>query len=171
MIATINPATADPAYAGLPPQQFEVVNRDDDATLTMPEDRSFCRMDGIAGVMVSATNNGDPLDSPTVVSSDQSVVPDAAIDVTQASTGIFHISIAALPDNAPGTATLTFNVSDGSFTYSGTFVVTTMGMAPEITWTDLELVSTAAITYQWYVDGNAIDGANNQTWVPVINGN
>lgn len=171
VIATINPATADPAYAGLPPQQFEVVNRDDDATLTMPEDRSFCRMDGIAGVMVSATNNGDPLDSPTVVSSDQSVVPDAAIDVTQASTGIFHISIAALPDNAPGTATLTFNVSDGSFTYSGTFVVTTMGMAPEITWTDLELVSTAAITYQWVVDGNAIDGANNQTWVPVINGN
>ncbi|MBX2981986.1 MAG: hypothetical protein KF843_04910 [Flavobacteriales bacterium] len=171
VLASMNNATSDPIYAALPPQQFAVVNRDDDATLTMPGDLSFCRVDGIAAVMISATNNGDPLGSPVVVSSNQAIVPDAAIAVTEASAGIFHISITELPDNAPGTAVLTFSVSDGTFDYSDTFDVSTLGVAPEITWVDMELVSTAATTYQWYLDGAAITGANDQTWSPVANGN
>ncbi|HRP81617.1 MAG TPA: T9SS type A sorting domain-containing protein [Flavobacteriales bacterium] len=171
VLATMNTSTEDPIYASLPPQQFAVVNRDDDATLTMPGDLNFCRVDGIAAVVISATNNGDPLGAPTVVSSNPSIVPDAAITVTEASTGIFHISISELPDNAPGTTTLTFSVSDGTFNYSGNFEVATLGVAPQITWADMELVSTAATTYQWYLDEAAIAGANDQTWTPVANGN
>jgi PKD repeat protein len=42
---------------------------------------------------------------------------------------------------------------------------------PVITWADMELSSTAAATYQWYLNGVAIPGATAQILVPGENGN
>jgi PKD repeat protein len=42
--------------------------------------------------------------------------------------------------------------------------------APVITWADVMLNSTEAATYQWYLDGEAIPGAEAQTLAPLVNG-
>lgn len=162
--------SADVAYANLASQQFAVVNRDDDATIFMPADLSICRADGAAAIAVAATNNGEPLNAPTVVSSNQAVVPNAAISVTTASPGNFHINVASLPNATQGSTTLTFNVSDGTFTYSGTFELTLMGVTPVIDWVNMELASTSASSYQWYLNGVALVGANAQVFEPEVNG-
>jgi hypothetical protein len=41
---------------------------------------------------------------------------------------------------------------------------------PSITWGDMVLTSTAANTYQWYLDGEEIPEATEQTLVPAVNG-
>ncbi len=170
VIATMNAATTATAYVNLPAQQFAVVNRDDDATFTMPAEQTFCRSAGITDVVMNVTNNGDPVGQPSAVSDDQAVVPDAAISVVQVNATTFHISVAALHGQPPGTATITVSVTDGSFTYSDHFEVTTLGAAPIITWVDMELVSTAASSYQWYLDGAPITGATTQAIAPPTNG-
>lgn len=169
--ATMNAATADPVYAALPAQQYAVVNRDDDATFSMPGAQSFCRTQGIADVPLTITNNGDPVGAPVATSNDQSVVPNAALTVVQTDASTFHVTIASLAGQPSGTATITVAVTDGSFTYSDVFDVTTLGTAPLIDWVDMELVSTPAVTYQWHLDGEAIAGATGQAWVPEANGN
>lgn len=171
VIASMNAATADATYAALPATQYAVVNRDDDATFLMPADQSFCRTVGMAQVALIITNNGDPVGSPVAVSSDQSVVPDAALSIVQADATTYHVAIASLEDQASGTATITVTVTDGSFTYSDVFDVTTLGTVPQIEWVDMELVCTPAVSYQWHLDGAAIAGATGQTWTPLENGN
>lgn len=169
--AAMNPATADPLYAGLPVQQFAVVNRDDDATFTLPAALAFCRDAGLADATVLATNNGDPVGSPQASSSDQAVVDDGDITVVQVNATTYSVGISGLGDNLPGDATITFSVTDGHFIYSGTFEVTTQGETPMIEWVGMELVSSVASSYQWYLDGTAIPGALGQGHAPVVNGN
>lgn len=43
--------------------------------------------------------------------------------------------------------------------------------APSITNNGMELASTVASGYQWYLDGEAIDGATGQSYAPQVNGN
>jgi hypothetical protein len=42
---------------------------------------------------------------------------------------------------------------------------------PVITFQDTILISTPASAYQWYVNGNMIEGATSQLHVPQVNGN
>ncbi|MCL4282539.1 MAG: hypothetical protein KJZ58_09760 [Flavobacteriales bacterium] len=170
VVAAMNPATADPLYAGLDPQQFAAVNRDDDATFSWPAIPAFCRSDGLPAATVLVTNNGDPIGDPQAHSSDQAVVDDGDISAAQQNATTFSVGISGLEDNVPGNATITFSVTDGHFTYSGSFVVTTQGETPVIAWEDMELVSTAASSYQWYLDGTAIPGAVLQGLAPAANG-
>lgn len=169
--AGFNAATADPTYAGLGPQVYALVNRDDDATLNMPAAQIFCRSAGLVELGFTALNNGGPLGSPSATSGDQEVVDDADISVVQTGPTTFAVSIADLEDNSPGTTTITLSVTDGAFIYSEGFTVTTQGVDPVITWTGAELMSSAASNYQWYLNGELIEGADAQSWVPVANGN
>lgn len=105
------------------------------------------------------------------MSSDQQVVDDADITIEPAGAESFAITITGLDDNTPGTTTITITLTDGSFTYSDVFTVTTQGVDPVITWTGTELESSAAITYQWYLDEVLIDDATAQGWEPEANGN
>lgn len=169
--ASMNAATADATYAAMPDQQYAVVNRDDDATFGLPATQTFCRNTGLASLAFTISNVGDPLFSPTATSSDQQVVADADITMLQTGATTYQIAIATLGDHTPGTADITVSVTDGSFTYSDAFTVVTQGEDPVITWEDMELVSTAAATYQWSLDGDPIAGATAQTWTPQVNGN
>ena len=42
---------------------------------------------------------------------------------------------------------------------------------PEISWADMVLSCTEASSYQWYLEGEPITEATEQTWTPVVNGN
>lgn len=169
VIAAMNPATADPAYAAMPPAHFAVVNRDDDATFTLPTGTSFCRTAG-AAITLKATNNGDAIGQPALASSNQAVLPDTALHVVQVNDSLFQATISAVPGRPIGTATMTLTVTDGSFTYSDAFDVTTLGTTPEITWVNMELVSSPAVAYQWLLDGSELAGAIQQQWTPAANG-
>ncbi|MDX9752047.1 MAG: T9SS type A sorting domain-containing protein, partial [Flavobacteriales bacterium] len=92
------------------------------------------------------------------------------LSIVQADATTYHVAIASLEDQASGTATITVTVTDGSFTYSDVFAVTTLGTVPQIEWVDMELVCTPAVSYQWHLDGAAIAGATGQTWTPQENG-
>ncbi len=171
VIATMNASTADGTYAAMGPKNFAGVNRDDDATLTMPADQAFCRLDGLGNVNMLVSNVGDPVGSPSAQSSDQQVVDNSDITVTQLNATTFSIAIADLEDNVPGTATITVSVTDGHFTFSNTFDVTTQGATPVITWSDMMLNSTSGTSYQWFLDGAFIPDAMGQTYAPTVNGN
>ena len=71
----------------------------------------------------------------------------------------------------PGTYTVTVTLGSCE-AESEPFVVvaTDSAEAPTITWQDMVLVSSEASTYQWFLDGVPIDGAVDQTWEPVANG-
>lgn len=170
VIAAMNAATADPAYAAMPPAFFAVVNRDDDATFTLPTGMSFCRTTGSGTIVLKVTNNGDPVGQPVLGSSDQAILPDTALHVVQLNDSLFQTHISALPGHQTGTASVTLTVTDGSFIYSEAFDVTTLGSTPTITWQNMQLVSTPAAAYQWYLDGAVIAGAEQQAWTPAANG-
>lgn len=171
VIATMNAATADATYAAMGPKTFAGVNRDDDASLTMPADQAFCRLDGLGNLNMLVSNVGDPVGSPSAQSSDQQVVGNSDITVTQLNATTFSIAIADLEDNVPGTATITVSVSDGHFTFSNAFDVTTQGATPVITWADMVLNSTPGVSYQWFLDGAFIPDGMGQTYAPTENGN
>ncbi len=170
VVASMNASTADPTYSAMGPKNFPVTNRDNDATFLAPQDQNFCRADGMATVNLLATNAGDPLGDPTASSSDQNVVDDADIVVVQQNATTFAVSISGLADNVPGTTTITVSLSDGTFTYSEGFEVTTVGAVPLISQNGNDLVSTPGVSYQWFLDGSFIPAGTQQTWTPVQNG-
>ncbi|MBK9176875.1 MAG: hypothetical protein IPM46_11185 [Flavobacteriales bacterium] len=171
LVATMNGATADPAYAAMGPKLFAVTNRDDDAVFTLPFPPPFCRDIGMAAVNVLVTNAGVPVGSPIVTSSDQAVVDDADISVQQLNATTFAISISSLTDNIPGTAAITLTVSDAYFSYSSGFGVTTLGAVPVITQDgSLLTVTPAGVSYQWYLNGAFIPGGTQQSWTASENG-
>lgn len=58
-------------------------------------------------------------------------------------------------------------VNDSSFTLT----VEPPPPAPVVTNDGMQLTSTAATSYQWYLGGAPISGANAQSWLPLVNGN
>ncbi len=50
-------------------------------------------------------------------------------------------------------------------------VVVPAATTPLITWDDMVLSSTVGDSYQWYLQGEALIGATQQTWIPAMNGN
>ncbi len=171
LVATMNAATADPAYAAMGPENFSITNRDDDAVFALPFPQPFCRDIGMAAVNVIVTNAGVPVGSPVVSSSDQAVVDDADITVQQLNATTFAISISNLLDNSPGTAAITLTVTDAYFSYSSGFGVTTLGAVPVITQDGAELtVNPAGVSYQWYLDGAFLPGGTQQSWTATGNG-
>jgi len=103
-------------------------------------------------------------------SNDQQVVDNSYITVTQLDATTFNIAIADLEDNVPGMATITVSVTDGHFTFNGTFNATTQGATPVITWDGLALNSSPGTSYQWFLDGAFIPDAMEQTYAPTENG-
>ena len=171
LVATMNAATADGQYAAMGPENFAVLNRDDDALFSVPQPPPFCRDIGLAAANVIVTNVGAPVGSPSVSSSDQNVVADADLSVQQLNATTFAIGISNLQDNAPGTAFITLTVSDAYFSYSGGFSVTTLGAVPVITQNGSELtVNPPGVSYQWYLDGAFLPGGTLQSWTATANG-
>ncbi|MBK9177855.1 MAG: hypothetical protein IPM46_16295 [Flavobacteriales bacterium] len=171
LVATMNAATADAQYAAMGPEDFAVLNRDDDALFSFPMPQPFCRDIGLADVNVIVTNVGAAVSNPTVSSSDQSVVADADLSVQQLNATTFAIGISNLQDNAPGTAGITLTVSDAYFSYSGGFSVTTLGAVPVITQNGSELtVNPPGVSYQWYLDGAFLPSGTLQSWTATANG-
>ncbi|MBK8498243.1 MAG: hypothetical protein IPL52_05380 [Flavobacteriales bacterium] len=171
LVATMNASTADPAYAAMGPENFAILNRDDDAVFTLPLPQPFCRDIGMPAVNVIVTNAGVPVGSPVVTSSDQNVVDNADISVQQLNATTFAISISNLSDNIPGTAAITLTVNDAYFSYSSGFGVTTLGAVPVITQDGATLtVNPAGVSYQWYLDGAFLPGGTQQSWTATENG-
>jgi len=171
LVATMNAATADAAYAAMPPKNFAVRNLDDDAIFGLPLPQPFCRDIGLAAVNVIVNNAGVPVGSPIVASTDQNVVANADITVQQLNATTFAISISNLQDNVPGTTYISLTVSDANFAYSGSFGVTTLGAVPVISQNGAELtVNPAGVSYQWYLDGAFIPGGTQQSWTAAQNG-
>lgn len=170
VVAAMNELTADAQYLAMGPENFAVRNLDDDAIFSLPLAQSFCRVDGMATVNVIVTNNGSPVGDPEATSSDQSVVDDNDISVTQQNATTFPVTIGALEDNVVGSATITITVTDNTFFYSGSFQVTTVGPTPIITQNGGELSSTPGVAYQWFLDGAFIPDAEEQTYTPTENG-
>jgi len=170
VVSTMNVLTADALYAAMGPENFAVTNLDDDAMFALPLEQSFCRVDGMATVNIIVTNNGSPVGDPSAMSSNQSVVDDNDISVTQQNATTFPVTIGALEDNVVGTATITITVNDSNFDYSGSFQVTTVGPTPIITQNGGELSSTPGVAYQWFLDGAFIPNADEQTYTPTENG-
>ena len=170
--ATMNALTSDATYAAMGPKNFPVVNLDDDATFTLPLAQTFCRSDGMSGVNAIITNLGSPITSVHGTSDDQSIVDDADITVTTANSTTYGIAIAGLVDNVPGTATITLTATDGLFTYTAAFQVTTIGAVAVITQdVDMLTCSTNGTAYQWFIDGSFIPDGTAQNYAATENGN
>ena len=120
--------SADATYAGLANKNQAVVNLDNDATMTMPSAQSFCKSTGMSGVNAIITNVGTAITSVTGTSSDQSVVDNGDITITNLGSGTYGITISNLNNNAIGTAQITLTANDGVFNYTGSFSVTTTGI-------------------------------------------
>ncbi|HNR53874.1 MAG TPA: PKD domain-containing protein [Flavobacteriales bacterium] len=52
-----------------------------------------------------------------------------------------------------------------------TITVVPAAMTPSITWAEMVLSTEPATSYQWYLDGEALEGATQQSWSPTENGN
>ncbi|MBK6541820.1 MAG: hypothetical protein IPG10_11200 [Flavobacteriales bacterium] len=171
VVATMNVITADPLYAAMSPENFAVLNLDDDATFTMPLAQTFCRDIGMTGVNVLINNAGSPITGVQATSSDQGIVHDADIAVTQVNSTTWAVSITGLEDNGPGTCQIQVSATDGLFDYADAFTVTTLGEVPVILQNGGDLASsTSGVAYQWFVDGGFIPAATAQTWSPQQNG-
>ncbi|MNJ86224.1 hypothetical protein D3C87_37130 [compost metagenome] len=120
--------SADATYAGLPNKTQAVINLDNDATITMPSAQSFCKSTGMSGVNAIITNVGSAITSVTGSSSNQAVVDNGDITVTNLGSGTYGIAISNLGNNTTGTAQITLTANDGTFNYTGTFDVTTTGV-------------------------------------------
>ncbi|GBL35608.1 hypothetical protein EMGBS15_12030 [Filimonas sp.] len=57
-----------------------------------------------------------------------------------------------------------------SFKYDSCYIFNTPPAIPTITLGGSALTSTAAATYQWYMNGVLISGANNQSYSPAVSG-
>ena len=70
--------------------------------------------------------------------------------------------------------TWTVNGTDGYGCQNSTTVTIEVNpppSAPTVTNTGMTVSSTPASGYQWYVDGDAVAGATDQEWAPLVNGN
>ncbi|AEA42150.1 T9SS type A sorting domain-containing protein [Fluviicola taffensis] len=120
--------SADATYAGLADKNQAIVNKDNDAIMTMPSAQSFCKSTGMSGVNAIITNVGSVITAVTASSNDQNVVDNSDISITNLGSGTYGVSISNLGNNTTGTAQITLTANDGQFNYSGTFNVTTTGV-------------------------------------------
>ncbi len=67
----------------------------------------------------------------------------------------------------------TLTASNANCTVSDNVVIFTNNppATPTINFVGVDLVSSAAFGYQWFLNGNPIQGANNQSYFPISNGN
>lgn len=149
--------SADVTYAGLPNKTQAVINLDNDATITMPSAQSFCKTTGMTGVNAIITNVGSAITSVTGSSSNQSVVDNSDISVTNLGSGTYGVAINNLNNNSTGTAQITLTATDGQFNYTGTFNVTTTGVAITTSATANTICSGQSVTL-------SASGAPNITW-------
>ncbi|WP_300666693.1 T9SS type A sorting domain-containing protein [Fluviicola sp.] len=121
--------SADATYAALPNKTQAIVNRDNDATITMPSAQTICKSTGMSNVNALISNVGAAITSVTAVSNNQSVIDNSDITITNAGGGTYGITINNLSNNSLGTAQVTLTANDGQFNYTGSFNVTTTGVA------------------------------------------
>ena len=78
------------------------------------------------------------------------------------------------PTVTPGTTTsYTLTATNANCTISDFVIIFTNNppTTPTINFVGVDLLASAAFGYQWFINGNAIAGANNQTYYPTSNGN
>ncbi len=71
------------------------------------------------------------------------------------------------------TASYTLTANNANCTISDVVIIFTNNPppTPTINFVGVDLLASAAFGYQWFINGNAIAGANNQTYYPTSNGN
>lgn len=144
---TLSTATsADATYAGLAANIVNVTNLDNDATITAPSDQSICQNTGLSAVNAIITNNGGSINTVTATSGNTSVIDNSDITVVDLGGGQYSISIANLANNSLGTATITIQAQDNSFTYTDQFDVEVTGVSVALNTGDLSICSGEEVT-------------------------
>ncbi len=121
--------SADASYAALPNKTQAIVNLDNDATITMPSAQTICKSTGMSNVNALISNVGAAITSVTAASNNQSVIDNNDITINNLGGGTYGIVINNLSNNSLGTALITLTATDGQFNYTGSFNVTTTGVA------------------------------------------
>lgn len=162
-------ASADATYSTLSDHVLTFTNLDDDASLTVPGNQTFCRSEGVEDLTFEFTNAGSPIESISVSSSNQDVVEDDDISFSLILDDLYSLAINNLNNNQNGTATITITFSDGNFEYSDSFTVTTSGADVNILATETEVcqgeeVTLLALGIQNVMWDNGVQ--NNVAFVP-----
>ncbi|MCB0820418.1 MAG: T9SS type A sorting domain-containing protein, partial [Bacteroidetes bacterium] len=161
--------SADATYSTLSNHVLTFTNLDDDASLTVPENQSFCRSEGIEDLTFEFINAGSTIESISVSSSNQNVVEDDDISYSLILDDVYSLSINNLNNNQNGTSTITITFSDGNFEYSDSFTVTTSGAEVNVLATETEVcqgeeVTLLALGIQNIMWDNGVQ--NNVAFVP-----
>ncbi|MCB0769943.1 MAG: PKD domain-containing protein [Flavobacteriales bacterium] len=121
-----------------------------------------------------------PLPVPEVVTS--SLCAGDSLELTASGADFYTWTPNLFISSTSGASVTVWPPADQSWTVAGTDLYGCTGVAevaitvvpaatpPSITWGDMALTSTAATSYQWYLDGEEIPGATEQTLVPAMNG-